>query len=671
MKNEKNKNTELKNKQRLYLIIASILAIIALVVCIFLKYKQDNAFKNHKNIVNEKFSFLLDNEPTELKNDSIINGEYKIYKEILSKFKSKKYTIDNPYVIVNPFYLSPQTALVLFKTDKKESVTVTIKGKHNDDLTINFEKSKEHILPIYGLYGKYNNKVIIKTSSGKTKELEINIEESAPTEDYTVLENKIQNSNGEFYFGTSSLGTGNIAFDNYGEVRWWLNNGYTKGMTMLQNGNLLLSNTDKGPDVTSTSGVIEVDMLGFIHKNYEIEGGYHHDAYELKNGNLIVLTTNLNSESVADYVVELDRKTGKVVKDWDLRKIVLKVDPDLLEEGDISWGWINSVFYDETSNSLILSLRNQNSVVAIDYKTSKINWILGEEKYWSSKFKDYLIVGSGEDFIYPMGQHSVNLSSDGKLSIFNNGYNAYKEESVSCKSLKNNASYAIVYNLDLKNKTATIDWKFGGQEYFSYALSSFTKAANGHKVFNSGWHFTEEVNYDDPSCTQFSNDKYDAYIIDFDENNNIVSKIKSPESKFEVVKANIYNLESVSVNPKVLKTISNYSVEKGSYIISKEADKYETLSEDEALNYKNSTLQDVSFEIHDNKFSLVGYFTKGSCIDIILISSKGKAYKYTLKEKNEDMRNYINLSGLSDGRYYLFTDINGDSYNTGKYIDID
>ena len=289
----------------------------------------------------------------------------------------------------------------------------------------------------------------------------------------------------------------------------------------------------------------------------------------------------------------------------------------------------------------------------------------------SDKFDKYLITGIGDDFLYPMGQHSVSITSDGKLSIFNNGYNAYKEESVSCKSLKDNASYAVVYNLNLKNKTATIDWKFGGQEYFSYALSSFTAAANGHKVFNSGWHFTEEVNYDDPECTQFSNDKYDAYIIDFDENNNIVNKIKSPESKFEVVKANIYNLESVSVNPKVLKTISNYSTEKGSYIISKDADKYEELSEKEALNYKNSEPQEISFEIHDNKFSLVGHFTKGSYIDIILISPKGKAYKYALKEKDQEMKNYVNLSGLAKGRYYLFTDINGDSYNTGKYIDIE
>ena len=670
MKKEKNR---VNKKQKLYIIIASSLAIIVIVTSGILWLVQSgkiNANKDYKEPLNKNFSFLVENESTELKNDNIFTGQYEIYQKLLKEFKNKKSTLSDPYVVTNPFLISPQTALIMFNTTKKEKVTVTIKGKHNDDLTVNFESSKEHILPIYGLYGKYTNKVILTTESGEKKEIDIKIDDFAPTENAEVLENKIENSNGEFYFGTSSLGTGNIALDNYGEIRWWLNIGYTKGMTMLQNGHILLSNADNGPDLTSTSGVVELDMLGYVHKNYEIEGGYHHDGYELENGNLIILTSKRGGGSLADYVVEVDRNTGKVVKDWSLKDIALKVDPDLLEPGEITWGWINSVFYDKNTDSLILSLRNQNSVVAIDYQTGNIKWILGEEKYWSSKFKDYLIKGIGDDFIYPQGQHSVNILSDGRLSIFNNGYNAYKEETVSCKSLKSNASYAMVYSLDLNNKTAKVDWKFGGKEYFSYALSSFTYSTNGHRVFNSGWHFTDEVNYEDPACTQFSNDKYDAYIIDFDENNNIVNKLKSPESKFEVVKANIYNLESVSVKPKTIDVVSNYKTELGKYLIPYEPDKYEELSESEALEFKNSVNQEIVFEIHNNKFSFVGYYPKDTSVNVTFISPRGKAYKYVLKESGQDIKDFINLSKLKSGRYYVFAEIDGEKYNIGNYIDI-
>ncbi len=669
---KENKIGDFNKKQRLYLIIASLLAIIAIIICVVLTFIQKGhvGSKDYVEPVNKKFSFLVDNETTELKNDNIFTGQYDIYKDILKKFKSGNYTLNDPYIVTNPFLISPQTALVLFKTKKSEAVTVTIKGKHNDDLVVNFESSKEHILPIYGLYGNYTNKVIIATSSGESHEIEIKIDEFAPTENASVLENKIENSNGEFYFGTSSLGTGNIAYDNYGEIRWWLNIGYTKGMTMLQNGHLLLSNADEGPEMTSTSGVVELDMLGFVHADYEIEGGYHHDAYELKNGNLIVLTSKPNSDTLADYIVELDRKTGKVVKDWSLKDITLKVDPNLLEVGEITWGWINSVFYDETTNSLILSVRNQNSVVSIDYKTGDINWILGEKKYWSDKFDKYLITGIGDDFLYPMGQHSVYINENGKLSIFNNGYNAYKEETVTCASLRNNESYAVVYNLDLKNKTASVDWKFGGQEYFSYALSSFTYSTNNHKIFNSGWHFTEAVDYNDSTCTQFSNDKYDAYIIDMDENNNIVNKLKSVESKFEVVKANIYNLESVSVNPTTVKTIKNYESDLGKYLVPYDIDTPETLSESEALEFKNSINQEVVFELHNNKFSFVGYYPLDCSLDVVFISPRGNAYKYTFKEKGKEMNDYINLSKLKSGRYYVFAVINGEKYNIGNYVEV-
>lgn len=41
-----------------------------------------------------------------------------------------------------------------------------------------------------------------------------------------------------------------------------------------------------------TGGVVELDLLGYVHNEYLLEGGYHHDAYELPNGNLIVLTSD-------------------------------------------------------------------------------------------------------------------------------------------------------------------------------------------------------------------------------------------------------------------------------------------------------------------------------------------------------------------------------------------
>ena len=49
---------------------------------------------------------------------------------------------------------------------------------------------------------------------------------------------------------------------------------------------------------------------------------------------------------------------------------------------------------------------------------------------------------------------------------------------------------------------------------------------------------------------------------------------------------------------------------------------------------------------------------------------EGKAYKYVLKESGQDIKDFINLSKLKSGRYYVFAEIDGEKYNIGNYIDI-
>lgn len=666
------KNKKMK-KERLFAIIATCVAIIALIVMIILFLntdKEKEAKKNNEEPINENFSFLVESESVNLKNDDIFSSQIDTSKKINDEYKKGNYTIDNPYVLVNPYLISPQTALIMFETKKSEKVTLTIKGKHNDDITRTFEASKDHFIPVYGLYGKYENEVIIKTDSGASKTLKIKIDEEADTGKVNVTDNKLGNSNGEFYFATSSLGIGNVAYDNYGEIRWWLNIGYTKGMTMLQNGHLLLSSAKEGPDVTSTSGVVELDMMGHLLHEYEIEGGYHHDGCELPNGNLIILTSKVNADTLADLIVEIDRNTGKIVKQWDMYDIVSKVDPDLIEYGDATWGWINSITYDENSKSLVMSLRNQNSVVSIDYDKSTINWILGQKKYWSNKFNSYLISGTGTDFIYPAGQHSVTMLSGDRLSIFNNGYNANHEKAIACSVIAKNSSYAMVYKLDLQNKTAAVEYKFGGQEYFSYALSSYTYTKDNHKVFNSGWHFTDKVAYTDPECNQFTNDKYDAYLIEFDDKNNIVLNMHIEESKFEVLKADIYNLAESSIKQTSLNELPNYSAQDGKYLSTLEADNYEELSEEEALKYQVNEPLEVTFFMYNNRFRFIGAIPSAMEARVTFISPSGKAYRYLLKEANKDVKEFIILDKLPKGRYYVYADWGEFVYNTTQYIEI-
>jgi hypothetical protein len=669
------KNKKTTTKVNPYIIAIALIAVAIIVVIIYFIFINDKTKITASEKVDPQFAWVLKDAPSTVDNYDIYESQDKVWNELLARYKKEKPNLDKAILVKDPYGISPQTAILMFGTKNNEKVTLTIKGKHDDDIVKTFESSKDHFIPIWGLYGLYENKVVITTESGDSKTFTINVDEynvegfDQEGHVYDVVEtNEEKTIDGQFYFGTSSLGAPTIAFDNYGEVRWYLKDvGYSKGMTMLANGNMLLSSYSLGPDVTSTGGVVEIDMFGRVVHEYNIEGGYHHDGYEMPNGNLVILTSDMKSDSMADYIVEIDRASGNVVKDWSVRDIVDEIDPKIASTY-ITWGWINSIYYDEANNDFILSLRNCNSIVSIDYDTKKINWILGDKKYWSSKFDEYFLKGVGANFSYTHGQHSVRLV-DGYLSVFDNGYDAYREDAKKCSTIRNNESYAKVYKIDANNKTAELVWKYGGNEIFSYALSSFNYTAEGHKLITSGWHFTEDVDYDDPECTQFSNDKYDTYIIELDENDKVLHKLHLLESKFEVVKADIYNLGNMSVKPNKLNELKNYNP---GYAVSTDtrSNAFTKLSREDALSYQEA--EDMLFPVYANN----GYLGMNVAlndthkIDVVFISPSSEAYIANAREVGSMVDKQIYYYGLPKGKYRVFVVINGYKYDTLQYVTV-
>ena len=68
------------------------------------------------------------------------------------------YTFDNPNIIIDPYGISPLTAMILFETETEEEVYIKIIGKDKNSTYENtFEKSKVNYIPIFGLYPDYNN----------------------------------------------------------------------------------------------------------------------------------------------------------------------------------------------------------------------------------------------------------------------------------------------------------------------------------------------------------------------------------------------------------------------------------------------------------------------------------------------------------------------------------
>lgn len=258
------------------------------------------------------------------------------------------YTLDNPNIILNPYGISPLTALILFETKNNEEVTITIYGKdENSTYTNTFKSSTKHYLPVYGLYPNHNNKVQVKCGN-KVQTYTIKTD---PLPD-DLHPKEIENNTNQLHFITTT--TYPYALDSNNEVRWYLTKSYSKKITRLENGNLLLSNDTKTQDNHHT-GLIEIDLLGKVFKQYTIENNYY-GSYAETSDSLFVLSKDL---------LAIDKQTGTLLSKKKLSKSY------------------NNVSYHPKDNTITLS--NQADALTINLTTqetttSKTSKLTNEEE---------------------------------------------------------------------------------------------------------------------------------------------------------------------------------------------------------------------------------------------------------------------------------------------------
>lgn len=210
-------------------------------------------------------------------------------------FSSYGYTVENPNIIVNPYGISPLTALVLFETKDEVEVHVKVVGKDEESSVSNsFLPSKKHIIPIYGLYAGVKNKVIVKINN-ISKEYVIETEKLP--DDFKIDHT---NMDAQFLFANHNYP---YAIDKNNEVRWFINKKYSGSMQRIQNGHFLL-----GSDVLLGNGyskdILEIDLLGKIYYQYYIPDGYYGSFAEV-DSHLFVLSKQL---------LDIDKQSGVILE---------------------------------------------------------------------------------------------------------------------------------------------------------------------------------------------------------------------------------------------------------------------------------------------------------------------------------------------------------------------
>ena len=330
-------------------------------------------------------------------------------------------------------------------------------------------------VPVFGLYDGYNNTVDVLCffDDGSFKKLRASIP-TAVFDDPCDFDKPFvrqartttKDLSYDYILAASSCGPNSpTIIDTDGAVRWVGTAGVQQYYTAFFNNGVYLADGTK---------LLRMELDGAVSviRDYADRGdivGFHHNIDPGKTGLIVDVNT---TDYIASVHLEVDATTGEVLKEWNLAQIVHDT---MVAGGDNprefvrmangrydfqaveDWTHNNAVTYRASDNSIIISSR-ENFVICLDYDTGAIRWILGDTtKRWyqyPSLKKLALTLTSG---LPPIGQHSVSITTDDHLLLFDNGQQSAHHIPVGARR---DYAAARKYKLDPKAKTATQVWNF-------------------------------------------------------------------------------------------------------------------------------------------------------------------------------------------------------------------
>ncbi len=424
--------------------------------------------------------------------------------DILADYQLGNYSLENPYVIQDPYQANPLSALILFETESPSIITVEVMGKDTFS-TFNYtydEPATHHEIAVLGMYAGTINKVqIISESETKpVQTVEISLKTEVLPYDFPVLD--VQVSKPSLMEPGVTLMTPcfetnyTYILDANGDVRAYFTNkffGHGTAMGILQNGRLLATGDVMKMMPYNMYTLWEMNLLGKVFVEYGIPNAIHHDVIELENGDFIAASSNkdmpLQYDTREDVIIYINRETGLVTREYDLRTILdERREPynhfgtGIINQPNLDWAHLNSVEIDPWDGNLIASSPIQSTVFKFAPDTGEIRWMLSSPEGWDgefTKYQKYLLTPVGdEEFEWSWGQHSAKLLTDTDnntdtidLLMLDNGQSRSYDKETSVLP-EENYSRAVIYRVNEKKMTVEQLWQYG-KERGSEAYSTF------------------------------------------------------------------------------------------------------------------------------------------------------------------------------------------------------
>ena len=446
---------------------------------------------------------------TLVESNDILDVQYKREQDILNDYRAGLYTLENPYIIQDPYQANPLSAMVIFETEQPATTMVTVAGKdaHSTYSYTYLQPGTHHEIAVLGLYPDADNAVVISVQVNGEPEKEITLQlrtEPLPV-DFPIIDvevSKPQLMEAGVTLMIPCFETNyTYLLDANGDVRaYFLNKNFGHGtaMRMLENGRLIVTGDIMKLMPYHMYTLWEINLLGKVFVEYDIPNAVHHEIIELNNGDFLATSNNkdmpLNYDTREDVIVQIDRETGMVSREYDLRTLLNErrkpyshFDSGVINQPNLDWAHLNSIDVDSNDGGLITSSPIQSVVVKFNPESSEIQWILSSHEGWTgdlSKYQKYLLTPIGDGpFEWSWGQHDVKMLPEKDndadtidLLVFDNGQSrSYLEET--SVAPEDNYSRAVIYRINEKEMTIEQLWQYG-KERGSAGYSTFLGSAD-------------------------------------------------------------------------------------------------------------------------------------------------------------------------------------------------
>lgn len=402
-------------------------------------------FVSERNRKQEKGK--LDKQVSKISDIYTLEYQEKV-KERLDKAKEGgRYTEDSILTERDPFGTNTLSLYVYFETETPAQVSycISVEDEQIPDFSA-MPKSEdtaetEHEFQVIGLVPDMDNTVTFTVtyedgSQRNIQHIEKDISIAGEEETRLKTEDCVDNAERQLTDGLYVI-LGNDSdeadymyyYDNAGVLRGEIPLiGYRSHRLLFQDGLMYYS--------ISEDKIAAVDCLGMVQRVYDL-GRYelHHDYVFDSDGDLLILATDTDSNTVEDQVIRIDMETGDITGRLDLRELF----PDYLydhvdaDAEELDWIHVNTLQHLE-DETLILSSRETSTILKISdaFSEPQIEYMIGESSFWEDTgYEQYLLAKdeSSGSFSDTGGQHSVTYVEDDSLPdgqyylyMFNNNF---------------------------------------------------------------------------------------------------------------------------------------------------------------------------------------------------------------------------------------------------------